>query len=82
MDLLKRFWPQAFKAKDVAGLVVTIIIYLAINCVCALIGWVIGILPLVGGILGTIWGIIGWVIGIYCVVGIVLAILAFAKVLK
>ena len=78
MDLLKKFWPHAFKANDVAGLVITIIIYLLIDIV---LGWLIGIFAGIP-IVGVIFTLIGSLLGLYCLVGIVLAILDFFKVLK
>lgn len=72
MDMLKKFFPYSFGAKDIASLIIKVIVYLIAS---ALLGWVIGLIPLVGGI-------VSWVIGIYCTVGWIIAILDYLKVLK
>lgn len=78
MDLLKKFWPNAFKANDVAGLIVTIIVYLLIGIV---LGWLISIVSLIP-IINIVCGLVGGLIELYVFVGIVLAVLSFLKVLK
>lgn len=78
MDLLKKIWPHAFGAKDVVGLVITIIIYLLIDVV---LGWLISVLANIP-IVNIICGLVGGLLGLYCFVGVILAILAFLKVLK
>jgi hypothetical protein len=67
MDLLKKFWPSAFKVaeKDVKDLIVKIVIYL------------IGSL-----IAGVVLGLIGSIVEIYCLVGIVLVVLKFLGIVK
>lgn len=78
MDLLKKFWPHAFGAKGVVGLIITIIIYLLIDC---LLGWVCSLLSGIP-IVGIVAGLVGSLLGLYCTIGIVLAILVALKVLK
>ena len=78
MDLLKKFFPRAFKAKDVVSLVVTIVIYALISAAYNL---VVGILPNII-LISDILGIIGYVLYLYSVVGVVLTILAFLKIVK
>lgn len=78
MDLLKKIWPHAFGAKDVVGLIITIIIYLLIGVV---VGWLIGVLANIP-IVNIICGLVGGLLDVYCLVGIILAVLAFLKVLK
>ena len=72
MEMLKKFFPYSFGAADVKALVIKVIIYLVVSAVG---GWILGLLPLVGGILS-------WVLGLYCTVGWILAILDYLKVLK
>lgn len=72
MDMLKKFFPYSFGAADVKALVIKVIIYLVVSAVG---GFILGLLPLVGGILS-------WVLGLYCTVGWILAILDYLKVLK
>lgn len=72
MDMLKKFFPYSFGAKDVAALVIKIIVYVVAS---ALLGFVLGIIPFIGGILGTL-------VGLYCTAGWVIALLDYLKVLK
>ena len=72
MDTLKKFFPYSFGAKDVAGLVIKIVVYLVAS---AVLGFVIGLIPLVGGLVASL-------IGLYSTVGIVLAVRDYLKVLK
>ena len=78
MDLLKKFWPHAFKANGVVGLIITIIIYALIDVV---VGWLIGIVALIP-IINLVCSLVGGLLGLYCTIGIILAILVALKVLK
>ncbi len=78
MDILKKFFPHAFKSNEVAAFIITLIIYILIDIVC---GFVIGLLVKIP-ILGIIFSLLGSLIGLYALVGVVLSILVFAKVLK
>ncbi len=86
MDILKKIFPFSFKAKDVNSLIVSIVIYvvvgLASSLVFSLLNLVFGWIPIVGAILGVLFGIVGWVIGVYCLAGIVITLLDYFKVLK
>ena len=78
MDILKMICPHAFKAKDVMGLVIALVIYIIVCGICgAIIGWLAGI-----PIIGLIFSLLGAVLGIYGLLGIVLSILVFLKVVK
>lgn len=79
MDILKKYFPLSFGAADIAGLIVKIIIYIVIGAVVSCIGWIVGLVPIVGG---AIAGILGTLSGLYCFIGIVLVVLDFLKVLK
>lgn len=72
MDMLKKFFPYSFGAKDVTALVIKILVYVAGGY---LLGFLIGWIPLVGGIVGA-------VVSLYSTVGWILAILDYLKVLK
>lgn len=72
MDMLKKIFPYSFGAKDITGLVIKIIVYVVAS---AVLGFVIGLIPFVGGLVGSL-------IGLYSTVGIVLAILDYLKILK
>lgn len=79
MDILKKFWPNAFKTSDSNGLVAAIILYVIILIIGVVAGWVIGLVPIIGGIVS--W-LVGTVLGLYGLVGIIIAILTYLKVIK
>lgn len=72
MDMLKKYFPYSFGAADVKDLVIKILVYVLGG---AVVGFVLGLLPIVGGILG-------WIVNIYTTVGWILAVLDYLKVLK
>lgn len=78
MDMLKKFFPFAFKATELAAFIISLIIYVLIDIVC---GFVISLLVKLP-IIGIIFTLVGSLVGLYAFVGIVLSILVFAKVLK
>lgn len=78
MDAVKKYFPQAFSAKDVKSLIIALVIYAVIAFVGGLVLGLLGIIP----IIGFIASVIGWVLRIYCAVGIILAILVFLKVIQ
>ena len=78
MDILKKYWPHAFKATELNNLIITLIIYILVDVVCGVVISLLAKLPIVG----VLFGVIGTLVGIYALAGIVLAILIFAKVLK
>jgi len=78
MDILKKYWPHAFKATEVTAFIITLIIYVLVDVVC---GFVIGLLAKLP-IVGILFGLVGTLVGLYALIGIVLAILVFVKVLK
>ncbi len=82
MDMLKKLFPFSFGVKDVTDLVIKILVYVAVGVLVGLIGWVLGIIPLIGWILALVWGIVGTLVGLYTLAGIVFAVLDFCKILK
>lgn len=78
MDLLKKLFPLSFGTKDVAGLVIKILIYVV---VAAVLGVLLGVLSGIP-ILGIIFTIISSLVWIYEVAGIVLLVLDYLKILK
>jgi len=78
MDMIKKFFPNAFKAKELSSFIVALVIYVLIDVVC---GFVIGLLAKIP-VLGIIFSLLGSIVGLYALVGIVLSILVFVKVLK
>ena len=83
METLKNLFPYSFKAKkDVAALIINIIVYLVVGFIAgALIGFVA---PIFSGIAILAWAIrvICGLIDLYAFIGIVLSILDYLKVLK
>ena len=78
MDMVKKFFPNAFKAKELSSFIVALVIYALIDVVC---GFVIGLLAKIP-VLGIIFSLLGSIVDLYALVGIVLSILVFVKVLK
>ena len=78
MDMVKKFFPNAFKAKELSSFIVALVIYVLIDVVC---GFVIGLLAKIPG-RGIVFSLLGSIVGLYALVGIVLSILVFVKVLK
>ncbi|MBQ8894871.1 MAG: hypothetical protein IJ043_10755 [Clostridia bacterium] len=75
MDFLKKLWPTPFKIEkgNVASLIVQLVIFVV---VCAVIGWLIGLLAGIP-LIGIIFSLAGALMEIYGLVGIVLCILKF-----
>lgn len=72
MDMLKKYFPLAFKQKDgIVGLIINIIIHVFADAVAGLI---IGFLPFLG--------FLGGIIGLYFTVSLVLSVLDYLKVIK
>lgn len=76
MQLIRNLFPLSFRGTSGKDLVITILIYIALDIVCGLVIGLLGILPLIG----WLFSIVGWVAGIYFFAGIVIAVLAFLKV--
>lgn len=86
MDTLKKIFPLSWKyTKDVANLIIGIIVYLVVGILAGVVIWVAGLLtviPVLGFILALVLRILGAIVDIYIVAGIVIQILVFAKVIK
>ncbi len=80
MDFLKKIWPTAFgvKAKDVASLIIQLLIFVLVIVAGGLLIWLLAHIPVVN----IFTGILGTLLDIYGIVGIVLCILKFLDVLK
>lgn len=78
MDILKKVFPLSFKVEDLKAFVIALVVYVLVDIIC---GVVIGLLVKIP-VIGVIFSILGSVIGLYALVGIVLAILAYLKVIK
>lgn len=87
MSTLKKFFPLAFKhTKDVADLIIGIIIQIIIGAIAGVLIWlataVTAWIPVVGIIIALVLGIASSLVGLYIFISIVIQILAFCKVLK
>lgn len=86
MDILKKLYPHAFKAKEVKDFIIALIIYIVIDAICGVViglaATILGGIPLIGGLLSAVLGALGGLVGLYAFIGIVLSILVFVKVLK
>ena len=86
MDMLKKFFPHAFKSDDLTKFIITLIIYVVGGAIAGALIWlaasILGALPVIGGLLAWAVGIIGSLIELYVFIGIVLSILVFVKVIK
>lgn len=79
MDTLKKLFPFSFKEKkDVAALIINIIIYVVAGAIAGALIAILAKIPIVGIIIG----ILGGLVDIYVTAGIVLSILHYTKVLK
>ncbi len=78
MELLKKYFPFAFKATELTPFIISLVIYALIDVVCGVIIGLLAKLP----IIGIVFSLLGAVIGLYALVGIVLSILVFVKVVK
>lgn len=80
MDILRKFWPFSFVQKrDVAALVINIIIHAVGLILMGVACWLIGHIPLVGNF--SAW-LIGSVTELYIAAGIVFSILDYCRILK
>ncbi len=77
MDMLKRLFPNAFKATEIKAFVIALIIYVLVDIVC---GFAIGLLAKIP-LIGIIFSILGSVVGLYALIGIILSVLVFVKVI-
>lgn len=79
MDMLKKFFPLAFKPKkDIAALVINIIIHLVVDAIAGVLIGILANIPLVGIIVGAAGGLVG----LYFTISLVLSVLDYFKVLK
>ena len=79
MALLKQIFPFSFgEKKDIAALIVNILIYLVAGIIIGIIIGVVAAIPIVGWIVG----ILGGLVDLYVLAGIVLSCLDYFKVLK
>lgn len=78
MDILKSLFPWSFKNKTMKDLIVSILIYMAINIVGGFVFALLSSIPLIG----LVFSLLGGALGIYTLAGVILASLHFFGVLK
>ena len=78
MDALKILFPWSFKNKTMKDLIVSILIYMAINIVGGIVCGLLASFPLVG----FVFSLLGGALGIYTLAGVILASLHFFGLLK
>ena len=78
MDILKSLFPWSFKNKTMKDLIVSILIYMAINIVGGLVLGLLSVVPLIG----FVFSLLGGALGIYTLAGVILASLHFFGLLK
>ena len=79
MDTLKKIFPYSFKEKkDIAALIINILIYLVVGIIAGAVIGIFAKIPLIGIVIS----LIGTLADLYVFAGIVLSALDFAKVLK
>ncbi len=78
MEVLKKYFPHAFKAADTNSFIVSLIVYAVIGIIGGVIIGLLKALPIVG----IIFSIVGAALELYTLIGVVLSILVFVKVVK
>lgn len=78
MDILKSLFPWSFKNKTMKDLIVSILIYMAINIVGGILFGLLSAIPLIG----FVFSLLGGLLGIYTLAGVILASLHFFGLLK
>lgn len=79
MDKLVKFFPYSFKEKkDVAALVINILVHIIVGFAVGVVGSLLGFIPFVGFIVSVLVG----AIDLYLLTGIVLSVLDYLKVLE
>lgn len=77
--MLNQLFPLTRSArKDVTSLVIAIAVYVVVSAAVSLVVGFLTWIPVVGLVLS----LIRWLVGLYCAAGIVLAVLAYFKILK
>lgn len=79
MDALKKYFPFSFtEKKDVAALVINVLVYLIAGVLIGLVIKIFSAIP----VLNVIIGFVGGLVDLYVLIGVVLSFLDYFKVLK
>ena len=65
MDMLKKYFPHAFKATELKAFIISLVIYVLIDAVCGVVIGLLAKIPLIG----LVFGLLGSLIGLYALVG-------------
>jgi len=87
METLKKFFPLSWKyAKEVADLVIGVIIYVVAAVIASAVIWLATLvtawIPVAGGLVGIVLGLLGTLVDIYATAGIVILFLVKFNVIK
>lgn len=73
-----KLFPVSMRARDVVGLVVSILVYLIIGgAVTTVLGWLSHLL-----LIGWIFWVVSGIVGLYCFCGIIVAVLVYLKIVR
>ncbi len=79
MDTLIKFFPYSFKEKkDVAALIVNILVHIVVGFAVGVVGALLGFIPFVGFLITILVS----AVDLYILIGIVLSVLDYFKVIK
>lgn len=73
-----KLFPVSMRARDVVGLVVSILVYLIIGgAVTTVLGWLSHLL-----LIGWIFRVVSGIVVLYCFCGIIVAVLVYLKIVR
>ncbi len=73
-----KLFPVSMRARDVVGLVVSILVYLIIGgAVTTVLGWLSHLL-----LIGWIFRVVSGIVDLYCFCGIIVAVLVYLKIVR
>ena len=78
LSSVKPFFPHAFKANDLKGLVIALVIY---AIVAVVLSFALGLLSAIP-VIGFVSKVAGWLADLYCTAGVIFSILVFLNVIK
>ena len=77
MKKIEPFFPlnAGIQPGDLKSLLVPSVIYVAACLVLRILGWALGWVPLVGGLLNLVFSLVG----LYCAIGFILAVIRYVR---
>jgi fatty acid-binding protein DegV len=73
-----KLFPVSMRARDIVGLVVSILVYLVIGgAVTTVLGWLSGLL-----LICWIFRVVSGIVDLYCLCGIIVSVLVYLKIVK